>query len=82
MLHQCWNRLIERFKTAYERFQEAVAADPTVDPVTTMDCGSLPAQLVAGRNTGTKNVITTTDISGVVVDTVYSSNIWDIVLHL
>jgi hypothetical protein len=53
-----------------------------VDPVTTMDCGSLPAQLVAGRNTGTKNVITTTDISGVVVDTVYSSNIWDIVLHL
>ncbi len=82
MLHECQNPFIEWFKAAYERLQEAAAADPTVDPVTTMDRGSLLARLVAGRNTRTENVPTTTDIGGVVVDTAYSSNVRDIVLRL
>jgi hypothetical protein len=82
MLHECQNPFIERFKTAYERLQEAVAADPIVDPVTTVDRGSLLARLVAGRNTRTENVLTTTDINGVVVDTAYSANVRDIVLRL
>ncbi len=82
MLHECQNPFIERFKTAHERLQEAATADPTVDPVTTMDRGSLPARLVAGRNTRTENVPTTTDIGKVVADTVYSFNVRDIVLRL
>jgi hypothetical protein len=38
MLHECQNPFIDRFKTAYQRLQEAVAADPTVNLVTIMDC--------------------------------------------
>jgi hypothetical protein len=38
--------------------------------------------LVAGCNTLTENVLTTTEISGVVIDTAYSSNVLDIVLCL
>jgi hypothetical protein len=82
MLHECHNPFIKRFKTAYERLQEAATADPTVDPATTMDCESLPAWLVAGCNTHTENVPSITDIGGVVVDTAYSSNVQDIVLRL
>ncbi len=82
MLNECGNPFIERFQTAYERLQEAAAADPTVDPVTTMDRGCLPARLVAGRNTRTENIPTTTEIGSVVVDTAYSSNVRDIVLRL
>ncbi len=37
MLHECQNPFIERFTTAYERLQEVAAADPMVDPVTTID---------------------------------------------
>ncbi len=47
-----------------------------------MDRGCLPARLVAGCNTRTENVPTTTEIGGVVVDTAYSSNVRDIVLRL
>ncbi len=82
MLHECQNPFIERFQTAYERLREAAAVDPTVDPVTTMDCSSLPARLVAGRNTCTENVPTTSEIGGVVVDTACSANVRDIVLCL
>ncbi len=82
MLHECQNPFIERFQTAYERLREAAAIDPTVDPMTTMDRGSLPARLVAGRNTRTENVPTTSEIGGVVVDTSYSANVRDIVLRL
>jgi hypothetical protein len=45
------------------------ATDLTVGPVTMMDRRSLPARLVAGHNTCTENVPTTTDISSVMVDT-------------
>ncbi len=47
-----------------------------------MDRGSLPARLVAGHNTRIENIPTTSEIGGVVVDTDYSSNVWDIVLRL
>jgi hypothetical protein len=82
MLHECQNPFIERFQTAYERLREAAATDPTVDPVTTMNWGSLPARLVAGQNTRTENVPTTSEIGGIAVDTAYSANVRDIVLRL
>ncbi len=71
MLNKCRNPFIEWFQTVYKRLREAAAADPIVDPVTTMDCGCLPARLVAGCNTRTENVLTTNKIGGVVVDTAY-----------
>jgi hypothetical protein len=80
MLQECQNPLSEPFKIAYERLQEVAAADPIVDPVTTMGSGSLPARLVAGHNTRTEYVQITTDIGSVMVDTAYSSNVRDIVL--
>jgi hypothetical protein len=82
MRQDCHNPFIEQYKTASERLREEAAADTTIDPVTTMDRRSLLACLVAGRNTCTKNILTTSEIGGVVFDTVYSSNVQDIVLRL
>jgi hypothetical protein len=53
-----------------------------MESVTKMDWGSLPARPIAGCNTCTENVPTTSEIGGMVVDTAYSSNVRDIVLHL
>jgi hypothetical protein len=82
MLQNCHNLFIERYKTASERTREAAAVDPIIDSVITTGRGSLPARLVAGRNTHTENILTTSERGGVVVDTAYSSNVRDIVLRL
>ncbi len=82
MLNECRNPFNEQLQTVYERLSEAAAADPTVDPVTIMDRGRLPARLVAGRNTLNENIPKSIKVGGLVVDTAYSSNVKDIILCL
>jgi hypothetical protein len=82
MLHECQFPFIKQLKTAYKRVQEVAAADPMVDSITTIDCGSLPARLVAGCNTRSENLPTRANMGGVVIDSTFSLNFWDIYLCL